>query len=111
MTELQRPRVAMHSRNQNDGVPRRRFLAWSSTALLGAVAFGGKLSGLSIEQAFAAAPGGTMGKAVDLGEEDVGILNYAYALNRDPILDGHERQYESHEGPGAAKYRARKAIK
>ncbi len=62
MTELQRPRVAMHPRNQNDGVPRRRFLAWSSTALLGAFAFGGKLPSLSIDQAFAAAAGGAMGK-------------------------------------------------
>lgn len=65
-----------------EGVARRRFLAWSSTALLGALAFGGKLPGLSIEQAFAQTPGGAMGKAVDLGEGDVGILNYAYALEQ-----------------------------
>jgi len=64
------------------GVARRRFLAWSSTALLGALAFGGKLPGLSIEQAFAQTPGGAMGKAVDLGEGDIGILNYAYALEQ-----------------------------
>lgn len=64
-------------------VERRRFLAWSSTALLGALAFSGKLPGLSIEQAFAQSPGGAMtGKAVDLGEGDVGILNYAYALEQ-----------------------------
>jgi hypothetical protein len=65
-----------------EGVARRRFLAWSSTALLGALAFGGKLPGLSIEQVFAQTPGGAMGKAVDLGEGDVGILNYAYALEQ-----------------------------
>ncbi len=67
----------------SDGFGRRRFLAWSSTALLGAIAFGGKLPGLSIEQALAQTPGGaTMAKAVDLGEGDVGILNYAYALEQ-----------------------------
>jgi hypothetical protein len=67
----------------SEGFGRRRFLAWSSTALLGAIAFGGKLPGLSIEQALAQTPGGAaMGKAVDLGEGDVGILNYAYALEQ-----------------------------
>jgi hypothetical protein len=67
----------------SEGFGRRRFLAWSSTALLGAIAFGGKLPGLSIEQAFAESPGGgAMGKAVDLGEGDIGILNYAYALEQ-----------------------------
>ena len=66
-----------------EGFGRRRFLAWSSTALLGALAFGGKLPGLSIEQALAQTPGGAaMAKAVDLGEGDVGILNYAYALEQ-----------------------------
>lgn len=62
-----------------EGVARRRFLAWSSTALLGALAFGGKLPGLGVEQAFAQTPGGA---AVDLGEGDIGVLNYAYALEQ-----------------------------
>lgn len=67
----------------SEGFGRRRFLAWSSTALLGAIAFGGKLPGLSIEQALAQTPGGAaMANAVDLGEGDVGILNYAYALEQ-----------------------------
>jgi Ferritin-like domain len=67
----------------SEGFGRRRFLAWSSTALLGAIAFGGKLPGLSIEQALAQSPGGAaMAKAVDLGEGDIGILNYAYALEQ-----------------------------
>jgi hypothetical protein len=67
----------------SEGFGRRRFLAWSSTALLGAIAFGGKLPGLSIEQALAQTPGGAAtAKAVDLGEGDVGILNYAYALEQ-----------------------------
>jgi hypothetical protein len=68
--------------NSSDGFG-RHFLMWSSTALLGALAFGGKLPGLSIEQALAQSPGGAkMAKAVDLGEGDVGILNYAYALEQ-----------------------------
>ena len=55
----------------------------SGTALLGAIALSGKLPGLSIEQALAQTPGGAaMAKAVDLGEGDVGILNYAYALEQ-----------------------------
>lgn len=65
-----------------EGVARRRFLAWSSTAILGALAFSGRLPGFSVEQAFAQAPGGAAGKAVDLGEGDVGVLNYAYALEQ-----------------------------
>lgn len=77
MTEL--PTTAPIS---TEGVVRRRFLAWSSTAILGALAFSGKLPGFSIEQAFAQAGGGATGKAVDLGEGDVGILNYAYALEQ-----------------------------
>lgn len=64
------------------GVARRRFLAWSSTAILGALAFSGRLPGFSIEQAFAETPGGATGNSVDLGEGDVGVLNYAYALEQ-----------------------------
>lgn len=82
MTELNRTQAIVPDDKPTEGVARRRFLAWSSTALLGALAFGGKLPGLSIEQAFAQTPGGAMGKAVDLGEGDVGILNYAYALEQ-----------------------------
>jgi hypothetical protein len=59
---------------------RRTLLKWSSAALVGALAFGGKLPGLSIDQAFAQS--GATGKAVDLGEGDVGVLNYAYALEQ-----------------------------
>jgi hypothetical protein len=40
------------------------------------------MPGLSIEQVFAQTPGGAKGKAVDLGEGDVGVLNYAYALEQ-----------------------------
>jgi hypothetical protein len=83
MTEIQTAMQAPPPADKlTEGVARRRFLAWSSTALLGALAFGGKLPGLSIEQVFAQTPGGAMGKAVDLGEGDVGILNYAYALEQ-----------------------------
>jgi hypothetical protein len=84
MSEIRTATQGFATANQKpgDGVGRRRFLAWSSTALLGALAFGGKLPGLSMEHAFAATPGGVMGNAVDLGEGDVGILNYAYALEQ-----------------------------
>jgi hypothetical protein len=83
MTEIRTASPApVPAEKTTEGVARRRFLAWSSTALLGALAFGGKLPGLSIEQVFAQTPGGAMGKAVDLGEGDVGILNYAYALEQ-----------------------------
>jgi hypothetical protein len=66
-------------------IARRRFLTWSSGALVGALAFGGKVPGLSLEAAFAQSPGGAASKmsgAVDLGEGDIGILNYAYALEQ-----------------------------
>ena len=53
MTELPTPAPI-----STEGVVRRRFLAWSSTAILGALAFSGKLPGFSIEQAFAQTPGG-----------------------------------------------------
>jgi hypothetical protein len=84
MTEIRAAaRVPVPADKTSEGFGRRRFLAWSSTALLGAIAFGGKLPGLSIEQALAQTPGGAaMAKAVDLGEGDVGILNYAYALEQ-----------------------------
>ena len=75
--------VPVPAQQTSEGFGRRRFLAWSSTALLGAIAFGGKLPGLSIEQALAQTTGGAaMAKSVDLGEGDVGILNYAYALEQ-----------------------------
>ena len=75
--------VPVPAQKTSEGFGRRRFLAWSSTALLGAIAFSGKLPGLSIEQALAQTPGGAaMAKSVDLGEGDVGILNYAYALEQ-----------------------------
>ena len=65
---------------------RRRFiLKWSSAALVGALAFGGKIPGLTLTDALAQSPGGAharMGDAVDLGEGDVGVLNYAYALEQ-----------------------------
>ena len=84
MTEIRATsQIPVPAKSNSDGLGRRRFLAWSSTALLGAIAFSGKLPGLSIEQALAQSPGGAaMAKAVDLGEGDVGILNYAYALEQ-----------------------------
>ena len=61
---------------------RRTLLKWSSVAIVGAFAFGGKLPGLDMAKSFAQTGGAMAGKAVDLGEGDVGILNYAYALEQ-----------------------------
>ena len=63
--------------------PRRSVLRWSSAAIVSALAFGFKFPELSLSQAFAqrgaalANPG-----AVDVGGGDVGVLNYAYALEQ-----------------------------
>lgn len=54
---------------------RRRMLQWASATAAAAVAFGVDVPGLKLSQAFA--QGG-----VDLGAGDVGVLNYAYALEQ-----------------------------
>lgn len=61
---------------------RRTILKWSGVAIVGALAISGKLPGLDMAKAFAQAGGAMTGKAVDLGEGDVGVLNYAYALEQ-----------------------------
>lgn len=55
---------------------RRSFLKLASMAALAAVAFGVDVPGLRLNEAFAQAG------AVDVGGGDVGILNYAYALEQ-----------------------------
>ena len=63
-------------------VPQRRsFLAWSSAAVVAALAFGFKFPELIVGEAFAQRGAATAG-AVDLGTGDVGVLNYAYALEQ-----------------------------
>ena len=68
----------MDANNHVDSVPksrsRRTILKWSATgALVGVAAFGGlRLPGFGMTPAFAA----------DLGAGDIGILNYAYALEQ-----------------------------
>lgn len=64
-------------RSSGSGVGRRTILKWSGVAIVGALAVGGQLPGLDMVKAFAQS-----NKAVDLGEGDVGILNYAYALEQ-----------------------------
>lgn len=61
----------------SNGLARRAILKWSGVAIVGALAVGGQLPGLDMVKAFA-----QTNKAVDLGEGDVGILNYAYALEQ-----------------------------
>lgn len=55
---------------------RRSFLRWSGAAAAAAVAFGVNVPGLNLGKAFAQA------RAVDLGGGDLGVLNYAYALEQ-----------------------------
>lgn len=55
---------------------RRSILKWAGMAAVSAVAFGVNIPELRLSQAFAQAA------AVDLGGGDVGVLNYAYALEQ-----------------------------
>lgn len=55
---------------------RRSFLRWAGVTAAAAVAFGVDVPGLRINQAFA------QSRAVDLGGGDLGVLNYAYALEQ-----------------------------
>lgn len=55
---------------------RRSILKWAAAAAASAVAFGVDVPGLRLAEAFAQA------SAVDLGGGDVGVLNYAYALEQ-----------------------------
>lgn len=55
---------------------RRSFLKWSSAAAVSAFAFGVDVPGLKLNEAFAQT------RAVDLGAGDLGVLNYAYALEQ-----------------------------
>lgn len=57
------------------GSSRRRVLQWASAAAAAAVAFGVDVPSLRLSEAFAQA-------GVDLGAGDVGVLNYAYALEQ-----------------------------
>jgi hypothetical protein len=60
---------------------RRNLLKWSGLGIVGLMAFSSQIPGFDIPKAFAETAA-TTGKAVDLGEGDVGILNYAYALEQ-----------------------------
>lgn len=55
---------------------RRNFLRWSGATAAAALAFGVNVPGLKLDQAFA------QSRAVDLGGGDLGVLNYAYALEQ-----------------------------
>ncbi len=54
---------------------RRSLLKWAGVTAAAAVAFGVDVPGLGLEAAFAQA-------GVDLGSGDIGVLNYAYALEQ-----------------------------
>jgi hypothetical protein len=55
---------------------RRSILKWAGLAAVSAVAFGVNVPGLRLNEAFA------QSGAVDLGAGDIGVLNYAYALEQ-----------------------------
>lgn len=57
------------------GQSRRTILKWHLAAMAAAAAFGVDVAGLKLPQAFAQG-------AVDLGSGDLGVLNYAYALEQ-----------------------------
>ena len=61
--------------NTSSGVTRRPVLKWAAAAAIAATAFGVDVKGLKLSQAFAQA-------GVDLGGGDIGVLNYAYALEQ-----------------------------
>lgn len=65
----QNPTIRVHNR--------RNILKWAGITLGAASAFGVNLSTLRLREAFAQA-----GEAVDLGSGDLGVLNYAYALEQ-----------------------------
>lgn len=56
--------------------PRRLVLKWAAMAMASAAAFGVDVHGLGLPAAFAKAG------ALDLGSGDIGVLNYAYALEQ-----------------------------
>lgn len=55
---------------------RRSMLKWAAAAAASAAVFGVDVPGLKLNEAFAQA------RAVDLGGGDIGVLNYAYALEQ-----------------------------
>jgi len=70
--------------NESRSSTRRNFLKWSSAAALTAFAFGAlNPESLSARTAFLGLPIEPIRQgAVDLGKGDIGILNYAYALEQ-----------------------------
>ena len=66
----------MIERETDSETHRRQFLKWGLAAAASAAAFGVDVKGLRLPQAFA------QSAAVDLGSGDLGVLNYAYALEQ-----------------------------
>ena len=64
------------SEKNSEGSSRRSFLKYAAAAAASAAAFGVDIPGLRLNEAFA------QQGAVDLGGGDVGVLNYAYALEQ-----------------------------
>lgn len=68
--------MKLESEHDISGQQRRSFLKWAGVAATAAIAFGADIPGLKLGQAFA------QSRAVDLGGGDLGVLNYAYALEQ-----------------------------
>jgi rubrerythrin len=79
MSDTTRSAVATHVPVLMTG--RRALLKWSGVAAVSSLTLGGMLPGLDVVKAFGETGPATSNK-VDLGEGDVGILNYAYALEQ-----------------------------
>lgn len=66
----------MSIRSEQSAEGRRGFLKWAAAAAASATAFGVDVKGLKLPQAFAQA------RPADVGPGDIGILNFAYALEQ-----------------------------
>ena len=67
--------VSLNTRPRSGSNSRRSILKWAGVTAVAAVAFGVNVPGLRLSQAFAQA-------GVDLGAGDLGVMNYAYALEQ-----------------------------
>src|SRR5262245_57512709 len=71
-----RDKMTVDNRIHAGNLGRRSFMRWAGVAAVAATAFGVNVPGLKLGAAFA------QSRAVDLGGGDLGVLNYAYALEQ-----------------------------
>lgn len=68
--------MTSHDTDQRSGSDRRSLFKWAAAAAVSAAAFGVDVKGMKLAQAFAQRAG------ADVGPGDIGILNFAYALEQ-----------------------------